>query len=343
MNNELGRKIKELRTGKGLTQDALAEKLGVSPQAVSKWENGVTAPDIGLLPAISAGFGVTIDDLFELTDEVHFERILNMICVHQVIPPDDFAYAERFLRSRKAVPRALTLLAELHNHKAAEHRAAAAEYALAALAVEPEVKANHVALRDAENGRHADWNFANHHSLIAYYQEFIRKNPGYERGYRYLLDQLIDDGRCPEAREVLEQLNSHYPGYLYQLYGGLIAKAEGDIPKAVALWEQMTSLYPDNWLSWSFRGDGMAKLSRYNDAVLFYEKAFELQPKPRFTDALEAISYIFEIQGKYEEAAAYFESIIELLRDEWQITEGTAIDRSRRDIERLRRLAVQRA
>lgn len=62
-NISLGKKIAELRKHKGLKQDDLAELLNVSPQAVSKWENDQSCPDIMLLPELSDIFGVTIDEL----------------------------------------------------------------------------------------------------------------------------------------------------------------------------------------------------------------------------------------------------------------------------------------
>lgn len=46
----LGKRIGQLRRARGMKQDELAEKLGVTPQAVSKWENDVSSPDISLLP-----------------------------------------------------------------------------------------------------------------------------------------------------------------------------------------------------------------------------------------------------------------------------------------------------
>lgn len=59
----MGQRIAFHRKRCGLTQEQLAEKCGVTPQAVSKWENDLTAPDIGLLPVLSGIFGVTCDDL----------------------------------------------------------------------------------------------------------------------------------------------------------------------------------------------------------------------------------------------------------------------------------------
>ncbi len=61
----LGKKISENRKVKGWTQEELAEKLGVSPQAVSKWENDVSCPDIMLLPVIARLYGCTVDELLQ--------------------------------------------------------------------------------------------------------------------------------------------------------------------------------------------------------------------------------------------------------------------------------------
>lgn len=56
----LADKLKELRKSKNVSQEKLAEYLGVSYQAVSKWENGVTSPDILLLPDIARYYGITV-------------------------------------------------------------------------------------------------------------------------------------------------------------------------------------------------------------------------------------------------------------------------------------------
>ena len=64
MPEHIGTRIAELRREHSMKQDELAELLGVTPQAVSKWENGASMPDISLLPKIAEIFGVTIDSLF---------------------------------------------------------------------------------------------------------------------------------------------------------------------------------------------------------------------------------------------------------------------------------------
>lgn len=63
MDETLGKRIAALRREQNLRQDDLAEKLGVSPQAVSKWENDQTCPDITLLPKLAKILNTTVDEL----------------------------------------------------------------------------------------------------------------------------------------------------------------------------------------------------------------------------------------------------------------------------------------
>lgn len=59
----LGENLKSLRKAKGVTQESFANYLGVSFQAVSKWERNDSYPDITMLPEIADFFGVTVDEL----------------------------------------------------------------------------------------------------------------------------------------------------------------------------------------------------------------------------------------------------------------------------------------
>ena len=60
----IGDKIKELRKSRGITQEQLAEAIGISFQAVSKWENHIALPDITLVPALANYFEISCDELF---------------------------------------------------------------------------------------------------------------------------------------------------------------------------------------------------------------------------------------------------------------------------------------
>ena len=81
MEQTMGKRISSSRKRMGLTQDALAEQLGVTAQAVSKWENDQSCPDITMLPKLAKIFGITTDELLGVEREKVYEA--------QVVEPDE--------------------------------------------------------------------------------------------------------------------------------------------------------------------------------------------------------------------------------------------------------------
>ena len=76
MDMTIGKRIAHLRKEKGLTQEELAQHMGISPQAVSKWENDQTCPDISALPKLARLFDVTVDELLSGKQELAPVRVL---------------------------------------------------------------------------------------------------------------------------------------------------------------------------------------------------------------------------------------------------------------------------
>lgn len=117
----IGKRISEYRKKKNLKQDELAEMLGVSPQAVSKWENDLSCPDISLLPELSRILCVSIDEIVQgekhepvvedLPEDKHEEinkRILNIeYCsykgdsTHVKLP---ISYVRECIETHKEIP-----------------------------------------------------------------------------------------------------------------------------------------------------------------------------------------------------------------------------------------------
>lgn len=85
MEQTLGKRIVAGRKRLGLTQDQLAERLGVTAQAVSKWENDQSCPDIAMLPKLAEIFGITTDALLgrENTAPVHEAEIVDDEDTHE--------------------------------------------------------------------------------------------------------------------------------------------------------------------------------------------------------------------------------------------------------------------
>ena len=138
----LGDQIKTLRIRRGLTQEALAQHFGISAQAVSKWERGTASPDIELLPQISTFFGVTMDELFALSDDTRMERIQNMLWDVRFLDPAMAESERQFLlekaRREPENSEPWALLAQLEQHLAREHQLLAEKNAREALLGCPE-------------------------------------------------------------------------------------------------------------------------------------------------------------------------------------------------------------
>ena len=79
MKLNVGENIRRLRRAADMTQEQLADKLGVAYQSVSRWENQTTYPDIEFLPALAGIFGVTVDELLSSDELKISHRRLKMI------------------------------------------------------------------------------------------------------------------------------------------------------------------------------------------------------------------------------------------------------------------------
>lgn len=338
MSNQIGTRIRSLRLAASMTQEQLASRLGVSAQAVSKWESGVNMPDILLLPELSVIFGVSIDELFSMTDEKRMDRIDNMIWNTRFIPEAEFRRQEQYLTACRERPetadRATLLLAELYNRRANDYHALAKPLAREALIRMPGTKDAHNAIFDAENGPYQDWNCINHHDLIDFYKKVTEAHPEDIRNYFWLLDLLIADCRTAEARDYAERMKKVEHSYHYEMYMGHICRAEGDMDAAMDCWRRMTEHSPEIAQVWHEMGSIHAKLGRYDEAVEFYKKSMPLRKRPRWTDCEDAISQICLIKGDIPGAIEMQKQMRQIIIEDWT-TEGEAVDAIDREIKRL--------
>lgn len=98
MSMNISEKIKQLRKEKGISQKVLASNMGVSFQAVSKWEKGITMPDVSMIPALASFFGISTDELFDFNlyeIEKNVAEICDSACEYRYSEPEK---AERILR-----------------------------------------------------------------------------------------------------------------------------------------------------------------------------------------------------------------------------------------------------
>lgn len=336
---EIGNQIRQLRLRRGITQESMAQHLGVTPQAVSKWERGAATPDISMLPALSAYFGVTIDELFALSDDTRMERIQNMIWDVRYFDPADVEKERQFLleKSRREPEnsKVFELLADIELHLADEHRELAVQYAKEALKRDPANKYAHASLVNGMGGKMPDWYVSAHQELICYYQEFVRDNPGIGRGYMWLMDHLLDADRIEEAKQYLakyEGIDNTFRRYMYRI---LICLKEGKREEAFHSLDDMLEAYPNEDGAFLCAGDTMARVGEYEKAKNYYRCAMDVAKPPRFCDYLESIAKVCELQQDIPGAVAALKEVLEIQRDEWQVTSGETMDIIRRKIAQL--------
>lgn len=337
---ELTNKLRSLRAARGITQEALAAAMGVTAQAVSKWERGTTTPDISLLPELAIYFGVSLDELFGLTEEKEYDRIQNVLWDKRLLSHAELDQAERWLNEKIATGyRAADchrLKADLYNHQAGFLHRMAEEEAKAALALDPRCAGAHQELNTAMGGFIPDWCVRNHHREIAWYRRFVEEHPDDWRACMWLLDNLLDDRRFPEAEEALNGFAGINDTYRVPFYRGLLLWYQGRAEEAHAVWERMREDYADDWCVWVSLGDIAVLELRYDDAIACFRRGIETQKPPRYVDGLESIAQIHEIRGDRGAAIAALEEELELLKREWNTTEGETADAVRREIRRLK-------
>ena len=336
---EMGKEIRRLRNGRGITQEALAEALNVTAQTVSKWECGSCMPDIQMLPEIAVYFGVTIDQLFAMTPEQQMERIENRIYDHSLFDEAEERQLEQQLNAYAVEPehtgKARLLLTKLYNHQAEQYRLLAVENGREAV---EKTGGNPDAVSELANAWGSympDWNIRNHHALIAWYSDYCRQNPDNRSALMWLLDNLIDDRRVTEARTWLEKLAAMDDTFRVPMYRYRIAQAAGEKEKAGAFLRELETMAGEDWCCALVLGDVYTERQEYDAAVAWYRKGLELQPSPKFTDGVMSIAHICEIRGDREGALAAYREQLCLQREEGGIISGEEHDAVERSIQRL--------
>ena len=339
---DLGQKIRQLRRKAGLTQEQLAEKLGIGGQSVSKWENAASMPDITLLPLLAETFGISIDDLFDLSNDQRLNRIENSLDINEDLPQDLFREYEDFLKSQlddtQNKQRATSLIAYLYWHRMNACAKKAARYAKDAIRAVPGEKDCQWILNRAAGHVAWDWNLNNHTKAIEFWREIVEANPEVRLPYLYLLDNLLADHRADEAERYLERA-SHLPDarpVIVQVYRAHIALARFDEKTADRIMEELVTVHPEDSACLFETAQYYAKKSDYQKAIDLYEQSFEKETRrPRFTDELMAIADIYEITGDYAKAAETYDRIIDLLENEWSLTEDTGLKHAQEEKTRL--------
>ena len=281
MNNELfSRNLRRLRLQKKLTQEQLANRLGVSVQSVSRWECGNTLPDVMLLPVIAKLYGVTVDDLYREDATGYPSYAQRLLAVYEASGrTEDFLAAEQeFARMPEKELTADDLRAwGVLYHYMMKHSALQAQRKLEQAMVHPDVseqvwssaaQQKIVLLRDQGRG----------HEEAERYDRELAADPGDHR--RWLL--------CTAA----------------YAYAGEHEKALDVARKGMARFPEKASLY-------IHAGDICRSLHRYEEAFAYWRKAQELDSS--YLDAMYSMGFCHEELGQYQQAHDVWTELVRVL------------------------------
>ena len=225
----IGKQIKYYRTRKSARQEDLADYLGVSCQAVSKWETEASLPDITLLPRLAVYFGIAIDDLFRISADDQLDRIENALQNDAELEDCTFKHDREFLESLmqgpERKPRAHILLSALYNFRARQAHQAAIRHAKQALEMYGDADDAWTYLIEGYEAHCGDEWYDNHFELIDFCQHFLSDHPGHFCCLYALIENMLADKRFEEVVPYVEML-AQLPGRDYQaeIYRGDIAQ-----------------------------------------------------------------------------------------------------------------------
>ncbi|MBQ8333234.1 MAG: helix-turn-helix domain-containing protein [Clostridia bacterium] len=334
MNLNIGGVIRRLRAEKGITQEELADVLGVGFQAVSKWECGTTTPDIALLPEIALYFGVSMDTLFSMDEDDYLKRISCMIRDEHTITPENFVWAERYLlgvlSEDKHRTDARSLLIELYAHRENRDTLAQGRLAEEGILLDPmNVNLNAKLLRVREKRQEYD-------RLIRFWEPLAAKHPKNYVIIENLLTVYIHERQFDKARELIAKSE---PRPFYRLCLGDMKLAAGSEEGARNIWLNTAQEFASDAWTLLQCGERMEKIGEYDTAVRLYEESYEKSRAPKQMDALYALAFLYEKMNRPDDAAGMWEKIIRSLDTDYGITSGECVDWAQREFARLKSLS----
>lgn len=277
---EIGNQIKALRQQRGVTQEAVAAALGVTAQAVSKWENGAAAPDIALLPALSAYFGVTIDELFR-PEGTYPNRAQRLLAVYEASHDrDDFIRADAEFKK----------LFDSGDYTRDDVR-------------------SYGVLNEYQMYDCRDLALKQYEKLLA-----GPERDDAARGARqqriYMLSRIGRGDEAVEEERARVQAEPDDPDCRLTLMAAL--HYAGRYEEALAVFEQARERFGElDGMFTIYAGDACRALGRFDEAFAHWERATELCPEA--ADPLFSIAFCLHEQGKYAQEAEAWARVVDWL------------------------------
>lgn len=271
MNNILGENLKKFRISKKYTQEQAAQLFSVSPQSVSRWENGSTLPDVMMLPKIAEIYGVTIDDLYRENAVAYSSFAARLAAVFEsTSSPADFLRADnefgKLLKSNECTAEDLRLYGIMYQQMML--------YCLE--------KAERIFDMAMEESKEKDKDL------------FYR----IKRQKMLLLSRTDKMQKAiEEQKEILSKQKEMVEEWILLIsayhYSGDEEKAYETVLKAMEKFKDVADLYV-------YAGDLCKNLDKYDEAFCYWDKAIEIDGK--CYDAKYSKAFCLEETGEYQKA-----------------------------------------
>ena len=331
MELKLGTVIKKLRTERSITQEELANKMGVSYQAVSKWETNTTTPDIAIIPQLALFFGVSIDALFSMNRDDYIERIGKMIRDEYSVTSENFLWAERYLKGLLSEDNqnniARTLLVELYEHRENRDSLAGGRLCEEGLRIEPSNTAligNLTRIREKRDEGDR---------LIKFFESLYSMNTKNNVVMDALISSYIKYGKNDLATKLM---NSSSKRAIFDIYQGDMELASGHRENAKNIWISAATEHPnDSGLLFEI-AERFNKVDDYETAQKLYQQSYDAAPYPREMDALYAQAFLYAKVNMKDKAIKMWQTIIKALADDYSIKGGECVDWANREIQKLK-------
>ncbi|MDE7211952.1 MAG: helix-turn-helix domain-containing protein [Lachnospiraceae bacterium] len=340
MDMDIGSTIKKLRMNSKMTQEEVAEYLGISFQAVSKWETGTTMPDIALLPKIAAFFGVKIDDLFSVNHEDELQRV-DYILSHDGLSEQSYFYAKRALdASLQDNPddvRALKLYARLHLTKTNGDLLEAGRMLEKAMECSPLDEDIFDLYRQVRGGGiykvHSDNDW-----FIRVCEPYAQKFPQNYRLISKLVEAMISMRYFDKAEEYINRMQlDDSTQYLRQVYLGDLELAKGNPENAIAIWNAISG---DDSMGQYQAGERFNRINEYDRAIKCFENSFQAATSPRALDALYSLAFLYTKLKRKAEAIKAWQLILSTLASDYNDYDSENVKWAHNEIRKLQDAAT---
>ena len=265
----IGENIKKLRNEKQVTQEQLAEHLCISYQAVSKWENGVTTPDIFLLPAIAEYFEVPIDELFKIKYNGYRNKAARLFAIYeQTGKKEDFEKAdaeyEKLFAENKADDEDMRLYGILNQYHSNALAKKSEELLRKSIELGHETTDAQLMSLLADRGRNQE--------NIEKCEETIKNNPDNARNWILLSSAYKYSKMLDKALETAQKGLEKFPddSGLLSWCGDLFGDFK-EYDKAFDCWKKSLELNPGMCGSYYSMAFAYTKLQNYKEAIWAWE------------------------------------------------------------------------